>query len=719
MKPLDHHGLCDRAEELELGGEATYRPKTAVELQHVLDFLPQMVWANLGGDGGKEYYNRQWLEFTGVALAPDGSTRRTLIHPEDRERAVAAWEAARASGTPYEAAYRLRHRSGEYRWILSRGQPETDANGKVVAWYGTCTDVDDHVRDRTALQTSENVNRTVLSATTDSMKMLGADGCIRFLNDAARAELAGRGFPDAIGVGWLETFPAGARIDAGAAFRSALGGLTARFTNFRLNDDGDPEWREFVLAPVPGAGDGPVGVVVSSRDVTEARLAEERLRWAANHDPLTGLANRNHFRECLEEAIRQAACCEAAVGLIVLDLENLKQLNDALGHSAGDCVLNEFAMRLKGEVGPRDMVGRLAGDEFGILLTGQVTESEIAIVADKIQKALKAPFEYERTLVDCRARMGATLYPKLGGHADELLKQAHLALYAAKKAAGSDCPLFQSKMRAEMQNRASMISLCRHALEDGRVEAYYQPKVELGTGAVAGFEALFRWRDYRGRVHLPGTIAAAFDDRELAPAVTQRMVELVLSDLARWLDAGLSVGSVAINASAPDFRKGDFADLLLERMTRLSVPTSMVQLEVTEGVFIGRGAEYVAAALRQLSEAGVKIALDDFGTGFASLTHLKHFPVDILKIDQSFVRDLGRSGGDEAIVRGIINLSESLGLQTVAEGVERREQEEFLLSCGCDLAQGFLFGKAAPARDVPGILERGSLAVPGERRQIG
>ena len=705
MRPLDHRSLWaeGHAYPLSLAAE-------------ILDSVPQMLWANVGGADGVEFYNRRWLEFTGLELHPDGSTRRGLIHPDDRARAVAAWERAKATGEPYEATYRLRHRSGEYRWLLSRGRAERDEAGNIIGWYGSCTDVHEHAADRAALAQSESVNRSILSATADSIKMVDVNGVIRFLNDAAAVELSGRGVEQPLGKRWLDTFPGGARLEAGAAFRSASEGSEARFTSFRLNAEGAPEWREFVLAPV--TTDGRItGVVVSSRDVTEERLARERLRWAANHDPMTQLPNRSHFQECLEEAIRQARLSEGGVGLLLLDLENLRQVNDALGHGAGDAVLKEVAERLRATVSPRDLAGRLAGDEFGIVVANLADERELESLADAVRDTLRAPFEFDGRLIDCRVRIGATHYPRLGGHAAELLKQAHLALYAAKRVGRPDCAFFEPKMRAEMQNKASMLSLSRDALDNDRVEVFYQPKIKLETHALVGFEALFRWRDGHGRVHLPGTVAAAFEDRELAPAITRRVIDIALRSIRAWLDAGLEVGAVAINAAAPDFRDARFADRLLEQMERAGIPPIHVQLEVTESVFIGRGAECVESTLRQLSQAGVQIALDDFGTGFASLTHLKRFPVDVLKIDQSFVRDLGKRGGDEAIVEGIINLSRSLGLTTVAEGVERQDQELFLTACGCDHAQGFRYGKAMDAAAVAELLGGPRAPMAGRRAE--
>jgi len=242
-----------------------------------------------------------------------------------------------------------------------------------------------------------------------------------------------------------------------------------------------------------------------------------------------------------------------------------------------------------------------------------------------------------------------------------------------------------------------MISLARSVVENERIVPFYQPKIDLRTGAVDGFEALLRWRDPRGNIHGAETIAAAFEDLSLAAHISDAMIELVLKDVARWQKAGLPFGHVAINVAAAELRRGDFGQRLLERLAARSVPTHSIQVEVTESVFLGRGSNYVERALNQLNAAGMVVALDDFGTGFASLTHLKQFPVDIIKIDRSFVGDLTRKNEDTAIVQAVVGLGTSLGMKVVAEGIETEAQKQFLSDLGCPLGQGYLFGKAMSA----------------------
>ena len=709
MKPLDHRSLRATSRPARMQGRtdpaaSALADQPADDFRHILDSIPQMVWAHLPDRPDHEYYNRRWLEFTGVELAADGSTRRELIHPDDRDRAMSAWEAARTSGQLYECVYRLRHSSGEYRWLLSRGRPETSGDGRILRWYGTCTDIHDHVLAQTALHESESLNSTIIQASADMIEMLDLDGAILFANQAA-LRAAGAAEPSQVlGRLWVDTLPDESRPLALAAMAQAFTGRPARFTTIRHNAGGDNEWRDFSVTPVKDGEGDVTSLVVSARDVTDERIAQERLRWTASHDALTRLPNRAYFHDCLEEAIRQARWEGRRVGLLILDVDNLKQINDALGHDAGDGLICAFAQRLIRAVADCDVVGRLGGDEFGVLLMGINGIEEVAAACEKILERLREPFIHEGRLLDCRGSIGATLFPDQGSQRSELFKQADLALYVAKSAGGAQWVIFDPAMRAELQTRASMLALTRDALREDRILPYYQPKVDFASGAISGFEALLRWRDAQGRIHLPATIAAAFEDNELALEVSDRILSCAIADMRAWLEADVPFGHVAINVSAVDFRSGDFAERLLGRLAAAEIPTSCVQIEVTETVFLGRGAEYVETALKQLNAAGVCIALDDFGTGYASLSHLKRFPVDVLKIDQSFVRDLESDPDDAAIIRSVIRMSKSLDIAVVAEGIETRRQQRFLVEQGCDYGQGYLFGKAVPADHVRGLL---------------
>lgn len=446
-------------------------------------------------------------------------------------------------------------------------------------------------------------------------------------------------------------------------------------------------------------------VMITVRDVTEENEAQARVQWSATHDSLTRLPNRALFQQELEHAVSRARSSTGKVGLLMLDVDHFKQINDMLGHDAGDLFLQAFAERLRGSVRSSDLVARLGGDEFAVILRELRDEDEIQDAVERVMRRLREPFIHAGRILDCRATIGACVYPDQSDDPDELLKNADIALYAAKDAGRSRVMVYRPAMRADMQRRTSMLNLAREALDKGWTTAFYQPKVALHSGEVKGFEALLRWRHPRLGIQLPGTISAAFEDLDLANALSDRMLDQVVSDMRRWLENGLDFGHVAINASAAEFRQDDFAERVLARLRSAEIPTRHLELEVTETVFLGRGAEFVDRALKTLSSEGIKIALDDFGTGYASLSHLKQFPVDTIKIDRSFVSDLEEDPDDAAIIRAVLNLGHSLGIQIVAEGVETPVQAAYLWAQGCDLGQGHLFGKPLPSGRVPLLLK--------------
>jgi diguanylate cyclase (GGDEF)-like protein/PAS domain S-box-containing protein len=686
------------------------RKKTEAELeagrtkvQTILNSLPQVIWS-AAANGAVDYISDQWHEFGVRVDRSSGDAWLDAVHPDDREAASRRWRDSVSSGRPYEHEYRVLNRSGDYSWILVRARPVRGESGEIVRWYGTCTDVDQRVRTQAALRESEAINKSIIDASPDCISMLDLEGNVLFLNEAGYRALAGVEPELILHKPWGRGFAPSVRGAAKHALASAREGRIGHFTAFQPGSGEPPKWWDVVVAPVKDAEGAPTKLVVISRDITHQKSAEERARWTANHDVLTQLPNRAFLQQRLDQQIKEAHLGKSSFGVLLLDLDNFKRVNDTLGHDAGDALLCCFADQLRAAARPDDFLARLGGDEFAVILSGVASRAELEQAVDGILGRLREPCLYGAKLLDCQASIGASLYPQHGRTRTELLKHADIALYVAKSSGRGGSKLFDASMRAEMQEKVSMLSLARAALAKESIHPYFQPKVDFKTGELSGFEALLRWHDPRRGVQLPETISAAFQDLELAALISDRMVERVIREIIGWLDLGLPIGHVAINAAAAEFRRGNFAERLLEQLSRAQVPTSLLQVEVTETVFLGRGAEYVESALKTLSREGVGIALDDFGTGYASLSHLKQFPVDVLKIDRSFVRDFVEDPDDAAIVRAVINLGKSLGIKTVAEGVETEEQAVFLAGQGCDFGQGFLYGRAVAAAEMPALI---------------
>ncbi|MFC1457817.1 putative bifunctional diguanylate cyclase/phosphodiesterase [Microvirga arabica] len=439
-------------------------------------------------------------------------------------------------------------------------------------------------------------------------------------------------------------------------------------------------------------------------DIHERKLARDRLHWAAYHDDLTGLPNRRFFYEQVQRALDQATKAQTKVGLLLMDLDHLKLVNDRLGHDAGDALLREFARRLQSLAGDRYAVARLGGDEFGLLLPEVEHEDEVVAIARLILNRMQNPHPEDDPAHDCRTSIGLVVSLGFAMRVEDLQKQADLALYQSKAAGRGMHMMYNPTMSEVAQKVASALETAGRLLSSDWVRPFYQPKISLDSEEPVGFEALLRWEHPRLGIQYPGPISPAFDDTELGSALGARMRSLIFKDMRQWLDAGLTFGRVAVNVSAAEFRHGDYAECVLAELKGFGIPTSCLEVEVTESVFLDRNAGNVEQALQVLSAAGVTIALDDFGTGYASLTHLKRFPVHVIKIDRSFIRDIEWDAGDAAIVKALLGLAKSLHIEVVAEGVETAAQLEFLKRNGCRLVQGHYFAQALPASEVPQLM---------------
>lgn len=439
------------------------------------------------------------------------------------------------------------------------------------------------------------------------------------------------------------------------------------------------------------------------RAACELATAEATAAHLAFHDSLTGLPNRALFQKRLQELTTGGEAAPCGFALLILDVDEFKLTNDTLGHDAGDAILLAFANRLEDAVRPGDMVARLGGDEFALLLVAPDGADELKEFAARLLNVLGEPCDHLGKKIQCRASIGAAIFS--GDDSTEcVLKHADLALYEAKASGRGVFRLYDPTMWAGVLVRREMLTLASEVLEGDYIRPFYQPKVHLQTGEVVGFEALLRCCVPGESVRGPECIAAAFDDSALASQLSDRMIEGVINDISAWQQAGLPFQHVAINASAAELRTGDFADRLLGRLDQAQIASRCIQIEVTESVLLGRGIEHVERTFNQLAERGIILALDDFGTGFASLTHLKQFPVQIIKIDRSFVRDLQIDEEDGAIVDALIGLGRALGIEVIAEGIETEEQRTFLRALGCTIGQGYHFGAALPADRVSEIL---------------
>jgi len=546
------------------------------------------------------------------------------------------------------------------------------------------------------LERSEALNETILESSPDYTLILDRNYQVVYSN---RAEgLAGEpGSP--VGRAWLFMLPESDRLLARSALEEAEAGEPASIGIHQHRGSSERRWLDIAINRT---SDGTGRFIVVARDITHQKRFEEKALWMAQHDALTGLPNRTVLQTRLDALLADEEERPASA-MLILDVDHFKSINDTLGHDAGDKVLCILAQRIGNVLKEQDLVTRTGGDEFALVVAAP-SEEAVEQIAERIFECLREPVSHGGRLLDCGVSIGASFIPQSGGSRSEVMKAADIALYAAKAAGRRQMRIFEPQMMLDVERHQTMITAARQALKRDMIMPYYQPKVALGSSRIVGFEALLRWRDRNGKLRGPDGIMPAFEDPALGVALSEVMLRKVIADIARWTAAGVDFGHVAINVTGGDFRPGGFAESIPDQLAAQSLPASAIQVEVTENVFLGQCAQEVEQTLRHLSDCGIRIALDDFGTGYASLSHLNQFPVDLLKIDRSFIERLGSSPNAEAISATVINLGHRFGMEVVAEGVETPAQEAILISMGCDTGQGYLYAPAMPAGDVPAAL---------------
>jgi len=452
---------------------------------------------------------------------------------------------------------------------------------------------------------------------------------------------------------------------------------------------------------IKGQGDGLL-MARALRHAIERKRAELRLSRLAHFDTLTGLANRNLFQNRLARAIARAARKDGTVALMFIDLDRFKAVNDTLGHGAGDALLVHVAERLRSCVREADTIARLGGDEFTVIVEHLGSVDAVAVVAQKILNAMTRPFRLEGREVYVTPSIGITLYPHDDRRIDELLKNADSAMYKAKEQGRNNYQFYRADMHRRSLERFDLENKLRMAVERREFVLHYQPKVDVGSGRIVGVEALVRWQHGAGLVS-PAKFIPIAEETGLIVPVGEWVLREAAAQLRRWLDAGHPPLTMAVNLSPRQFRQLNLSTIVAEVVDGARLDPAWLELEITETLLM-EDTQTSSATLAALKQRGVKISVDDFGTGYSSLNYLKRFPIDTLKIDQSFVRDITSDADDAAIASAIIALAHSLRLEVVAEGVETEGQLAFLREHGCDLAQGYLFSRPLPAAGLSELL---------------
>jgi len=557
-----------------------------------------------------------------------------------------------------------------------------------------------------ALRDSELRNRALLQGLPDTIFMIDGKGVL-VEHIAGNEHSYGTHL---VGQSLEEVFPA----EVARAARKALGRKIATETagiEFKVKQGGKRRWFEARMRPQP---DGPLLVVV--RDTTERRESKARIEHLAYYDSLTRLPNRALFVREAARSLQSPTANETLAALLYLDLDRFRRINDNLGHSVGDLLLQEVAKRLEQAFAPadaaaanaarankpRNRVARIGGDEFALLVTGLEDEQQAAAAADRVRTLLAEPFHCDGHRFVITPSIGIALSPRDGTLIEDLLVKADMAMYQAKDRGRNAHAFYGQTMAVRSLVRLELESELQRAIDGDALQLHYQPKMDLRTGKIVGVEALLRWPHAERGWIAPDTFIPVAEETGLIFAIGERVIDRACAQLAAWSRCDLGHLTIAVNVSVQQFLRADFVDSVLRKLGQHGVAPARLELEITESLLLKNFDEAIAA-MRRLRAAGIALSIDDFGTGYSSLGYLRQLPVNALKIDRSFVKDLPDSDDDVAICAAIIAMARELHLKVIAEGVESAAQLEFLRQHRCDQAQGYFIGKPAPVEQLQGL----------------
>ena len=640
---------------------------------------------------GEGLAGRVWESGTPVSVADIGSN--------DSPRAAAAVAAGLRGivGFPVRSGRRVVGMIALHTWA-----PRELDEGLLAVMNDVGSQIGEFVerkRAEMALQESEKRMRSVLDNVSDGLATIEQSGIIESANPAV-VKLFGYSEEELVGQQ--------ADVLIATTHRSAF----VNYLERRLKLDIPVSGAHETMGKRKNGSLFPLEFVVSSmqigsrhlfiatlRDISERKAHTDALEYQALHDALTGLPNRSLFGDRLRQALLAARRNQKMFGVLLLDLDRFKDINDALGHDRGDSLLQEVTARLRGVLRATDTIARLGGDEFAVLTTDAKHPDDVVSTARKILASLEGPFAIADQMVETGASIGIAMYPLHGDDPSTLLRRADVAMYVAKRSGGGYA-VYAPEQEAQTLRRSGLAGELRRSIPQGELVLHYQPQVTLATGAIHSVEALVRWNHPREGLMPPDRFIPMAEETGIIHPLTAWVLDSALAQLTRWLEEGLDV-SVSLNVSPRNIEDHSLEEMVARALGTFKVEPQRLTLEITEGVAMAAAA---AKALHRLNEMGVRLALDDFGTGYSSLLYLMRLPVNEIKIDRSFVSALASDPDSGAIVRSAVGLGHNLGLRVVAEGLQDRAAEAVLVEAGCDAAQGFLVGRPCAEREMTSLL---------------
>jgi len=657
--------------------------------------------------GECRYVNDHWCRLAGLTgehAAGFGWMR--ALHPDDREQVLQVWRSRSEQGAEIVAQYRFRTPSGRETWLHTRVVPMRNRAGRITGYLGASTDIADLKKTEVTLRASEARFRHYFELPLIGIAVTGPDKRWWEVNSRL-CEMLGYRQSRLLGMTWIEATHPDDQAAEEAQFERVINrriegySLEKRF----IRQDGTLLYAS-VSTRCVRQENGIVNYFITViQDITERQQAAEHIEHLAYYDTLTGLPNRALLSDRVQQALLRAGREHSLAGMLLVDLDRFKLINDTLGHKVGDRLLSEVASRLQQCVRQCDTLARQGGDEFAILLPDLSDNDGVEQIAQRILDVLAEPFRLDGRELNITCSIGISLYPRDGISGDSLLKNADIALYRAKDMGRNNYQYYLSGATIVSHERLNLETDLRHAIDRQQLELYYQPKWDFHAGAIAGAEALIRWNHPDLGLLSPIRFIPIAEDNGLVLPMGEWILSAAVDAINQLHKNGFPGLRIAVNLSARQFRQTDLKDRVCEILTTSGFDPTCLELELTEGILMHNNEENIEV-LQAFKAMGVRIAIDDFGTGYSSLSYLQRFPVNVLKIDRAFVMDLPENSSSAAIVDAIVTLAHGLGLEVVAEGVETPEQLAFLQAHGCDEGQGYYFGRPMPLVEFRELLEQ-------------